>query len=284
MVDFRILVNEAAHPDFRTGCLHFAYNAIQQLPVWMVQGMPIRDEIQPVPSRHARFLRTILLVLFLLLATFYLLDGQCNFIFEAARRDLNQIETQVHEHFVLALLAFTLVYILLVALSLPVTAVLTILAGALFGRWVGAGVSSVAATAGAVLAFLGSRYLFHDRIERRWGQRLHKIQRGFDINGGYFLFMMRVVAVVPYFAINIGMGLTRIPTWKFTWVSWLGMLPVAFVYANGGTEIEQIQSPRDVLSPSLIGSLAALGIFPLAARTLVRWVLRWRRNQKALAA
>ena len=233
--------------------------------------METRAEIQPVPSRRATLLRCLVLVAVLtIIGGFYFLGGRHYFAFNYLRQNLDLLEAQVQENLLLAIVLFVAIYIALVALSLPVSAGLTILAGALFGRWLGTGVASISATIGATLAFLSSRYLFRDWIEQKWGHRLRPLQRGLERDGGYFLFILRIVAVVPYFLINLGMGLTRIRTWKFIWVSWFGMLPVGFLYANAGTEIRQIQSPKDVLSPSLIMSLAAVGLFPL----LVRFALR----------
>jgi uncharacterized membrane protein YdjX (TVP38/TMEM64 family) len=241
--------------------------------------MPVQDEIRPIPSRRSTLVRGGLFAFILLLiACFYLLGGQRYFVFDYLRQDLDRFENLVHEHFFFALILFAVVYVVLVALSLPATAGMTILAGALFGRWIGTGVSSIAATVGATMAFLSSRYLFRAWIENKYGRRLHALQCGIEKDGGYYLFIMRVVAVVPYFLINAGMGLTRIRTWKFVWISWLGILPVAFLYANAGTEIQEIQSAKDVLSPSLICSLAALGIFPLVVRTTVRRIMRLRRK------
>jgi len=248
--------------------------------------MPVQNETRPIPSRRSTLVRGgLFAIILLLIACFYLFGGQRYFVFDFLRQDLDRFENLVHEHFFVALILFAVVYILLVALSLPATAGMTILAGALFGRWLGTGVSSIASTAGATLAFLSSRYLFRSWIENKYGCRLQALQRGIEKDGGYYLFIMRVIAVVPYFLINAGMGLTRIRTWKFIWISWLGILPVALLYANAGTEIQEIQSPKDVLSPSLISSLAALGIFPLMVRTIMRRIMRLRRKpHSSLAA
>src|SRR5262245_40451433 len=233
--------------------------------------METRADIQSVPSRRATLLRCLVfLAVLMLIGGFYLLGGRRYLVFDYLRRNLDVLEARVQANLLLAIVLFTVIYIVLVALSLPVSAGLTILAGALFGRWLGTGVASFSATVGATLAFLSSRYLFRGWIDQKWGHRLKPLQRGLERDGGYYLFVMRIVAVVPYFLINLGMGVTRIRTWKFIWVSWLGMLPVGFLYANAGTEFRQIESPKDVLSPSLIVSLAAIGLFPL----LVRFALR----------
>src|SRR5262249_6745654 len=95
-------------------------------------------------------------------------------------------------------------------------------------------------------------------------------------DGGYYLFTLRLVPAVPFFLINLGMGLTPLRTWTFFWVSLLGMLPGTFVYVNVGEQLGAVAEPRDVLSLPVLASLALLGVVPLALRLLVRWATRTR--------
>src|SRR5262249_37441880 len=153
--------------------------------------------------------------------------------------------------------------------SLPVATIVSLLGGALFGRWLGTAVVLLAATLGATLAFLSSRYLLRGFVERRFGGRVEALNRGLDREGAYYLFFLRLVPVFPFFLINLGMGLTRFSTWTFFWVSLLGMLPGTFIYVNAGTALATIQSPAGILSPTVLISFALLGLFPLLLRKLV---------------
>ena len=64
------------------------------------------------------------------------------------------------------------------------------------------------------------------------------------------------------------MGLTRIPTRTFALVTWIGMLPATILYVNAGTDLGQIESPADVLTPRVMGTLLLLACLPVAARLL----------------
>src|SRR5690606_6156760 len=103
-----------------------------------------------------------------------------------------------------------------------------------------------------------------------------RINRGIDREGAYYLFAMRLVPIFPFFVLNLVMGLTRLRTWTFYWVSQLGMLPVTLVYVNAGTQLRRVSSLGDILSPGVAGSLVLLGVFPLIARRLAG-MLRARR-------
>jgi uncharacterized membrane protein YdjX (TVP38/TMEM64 family) len=161
-----------------------------------------------------------------------------------------------------------------VTLFLPIAALMTVVAGALFGFWKGVLISSFAAAAGALLGFWLSRFILHDLVQRHLGGRLAAFNEGVAKDGGFYLFSLRLVPVVPFFAINLAMGLTPMRTFTFYWVTQLGMLAGLIVYANAGTQLAEVDQLSDVLSPGLIGSLILLGVFPLVARKLLGLVRR----------
>jgi pyruvate/2-oxoglutarate dehydrogenase complex dihydrolipoamide dehydrogenase (E3) component len=125
---------------------------------------------------------------------------------------------------------------------------------------------SFASTLGATLAFLASRFVWRGAVEARFGQRLAFLQAGVDRDGAFYLFTLRLIPVVPFVLINLLMGLTRMKTWTFCWVSQLGMLAGTAVYVNAGTQLGQLDSVQGILSPALWGSFVLLGLFPLLAR------------------
>lgn len=174
-------------------------------------------------------------------------------------------------------------YVAVAALSLPGAAVMTLAAGALFGLGWGTLLVSFASTIGATCAFLASRWLLGSWVEQRFGERLSAFNDGMARDGGLYLFTLRLVPVVPFFVVNLAMGLTRIRTLTFYWVSQVGMLAGTLVYVNAGTQLARIDSLSGILSPGLLGSLALLGVFPLAARKATDGVrarkvyARWRR-------
>ena len=176
-------------------------------------------------------------------------------------------------------LAFFAVYVLITALSLPGAAIMTLAAGASFGLVWGTIVVSVASTLGATLAMLAARYLLRDTIEKRFGPRLAEVNKGMEKEGGLYLFTLRLVPLIPFFALNLLMGLTKMKTWTFFWVSQLGMLAGTVAYVNAGTEIAKITSLRSVLSPGLIGSFVLLGLLPL----VVKKVLDYFKRRKVYA-
>lgn len=168
-----------------------------------------------------------------------------------------------------------LIYVVVTGLSLPGAAVLTLLYGWYFGLAPGVILVSFASTMGATLAFLLSRFLFRDAIQRRFGDRLTKFNESLEREGPFFLFTLRLIPAVPFFVINAVMGLTPIRTRTFWWVSQLGMLAGTFVFVYAGSRVPALQTLADkginaVFTPSqfsqIILALVLLGLFPLIAR------------------
>lgn len=104
--------------------------------------------------------------------------------------------------------AYFAIYVLVTALSFPGAVILTLAGGAIFGVWWGTLIVSFASSVGACLAFLASRFVLRDSVEARFGQRLAEFNRGVEKEGAFYLFTLRLVPLVPFFVINLLMGLT----------------------------------------------------------------------------
>ena len=179
------------------------------------------------------------------------------------------IDAFYREHPLMVLGAYFVAYVAVTGLSLPGAAIMTLAGGAVFGLLWGTVVVSFASTLGATVAFIVSRYILRDGIQRRYGDRLKTINAGVERDGGFYLFTMRLVPAFPFFIINLVMGLTPMRTITFALVSQLGMLPGTIVYVNAGTQLGRIESLQGILSPALIGSFVLLGVFPLVAKWVV---------------
>ncbi|MGE0387008.1 MAG: FAD-dependent oxidoreductase [Gammaproteobacteria bacterium] len=167
-------------------------------------------------------------------------------------------------------------YVAVAAASIPGAAVMTVGAGAVFGFWWGLLIVSFASSVGATLAFAASRYLLKDAVTRRFGARLREVQAAFEREGAAYLFFLRLVPVVPFFIVNLLMGLTRMRASAFYAVSQAGMLAGTAVYVNAGTQLANLEGLSGIVSPALMASFALLGAFPLAAR---RFMWRWQRRR-----
>jgi uncharacterized membrane protein YdjX (TVP38/TMEM64 family) len=163
-----------------------------------------------------------------------------------------------------AAVIFTALYALGSALALPGLAALTLVGGFLFGPWLATLYVNLGATTGATLAFLGSRYLFRDLAETRFGAKLQLIQHGFQRNAASYLLTLRLIPLVPFFLLNVVSGLTHIPLRTYVLITSVGILPGSFVYAFAGRQLGSIRSLSDVASPGVVAAFVMLGLLALA--------------------
>lgn len=213
----------------------------------------------------------IILFLMLVIAVglFFGLDLGQYLTLEYVKSQQAAIDHYRQAHPLITVLVFFFIYVAVTGLSLPGAALMTLVAGAIFGLGLGTLIVSFASTIGATLAFLVSRWLLRDMVQQRFGDKLKAANRGIEKDGAFYLFTLRLVPAFPFFVINLVMGLTPLRTWTYYWVSQLGMLAGTLVYVNAGTQLAQLESMSGILSPGLIASFTLLGLFPLLAKKAV---------------
>ncbi|HDZ8828931.1 TPA: FAD-dependent oxidoreductase [Aeromonas dhakensis] len=181
-----------------------------------------------------------------------------------------ELAALVERHFGAAALLFVAVYVVSTALSLPGASLLTLAGSAVFGVAWGLLLVSFASSIGATLAFLSARFLLRDWVERRFGDKLASLQAGMKKEGALYLLSLRLIPIFPFFLVNLLMGLTPIRVSTYYWVSQLGMLPGTFVYVLAGSELANLTSTGNILSPGLMLALTLLGLMPMLLKGLQR--------------
>ena len=216
----------------------------------------------------------LLLVMGSLVGAFFVFDLDAYLSLSRLQAHQVQASAWVQAHFGQAALLFTLLYVATTALSLPGAALLTLGGSALFGVGWGLLLVSFASTLGATLAFLSARFLLHDWVSRRFGDKLATFEAGMAKDGAFYLLSLRLIPLFPFFLVNLLMGLTPIRVSTYYWVSQLGMLPGTFVYVLAGSELATLTSTGKILSPGLVAALSLLGLMP--------WLMRWLQRRLAL--
>jgi uncharacterized membrane protein YdjX (TVP38/TMEM64 family) len=179
-------------------------------------------------------------------------------------RDLLQYLVETRP--VLCAAGFFLLCVVATAACFPAAPVLGITAGALFGLWPGLLLVLVASSIGSTIAFLDSRYLLREWVKRRFARRIGPIDRGMERHGALYLLMLRFNPIVPYWLVNLAMGVTAIGLKTYVALTPAGLMPATFLYVNAGTQLATIDSARDVFSPGVLLALLLLSLFPLVVR------------------
>jgi uncharacterized membrane protein YdjX (TVP38/TMEM64 family) len=205
----------------------------------------------------------ILIAVALLASLFFYFDLGRFITLEALKDNRKQLAAFYDTHRFVTVAMFMALYVVQTALSLPGAAVLSLAAGAIFGAIMGTVYANLAATIGATLAFLATRYLFQDTVQRKFGERLEKVNRELEARGVNYLLFLRLVPLFPFFLINLAAGLTRLPLRTFVIGTMVGIIPGGFVYCNAGASLSTITSLGEIASPRVLGSFALLGLFAL---------------------
>ena len=217
---------------------------------------------------------------------FFAAGGQRYFSFENLKAQQAALEAWREAYPWQSGLVFFAVYVAFTSLSLPAASLLTLLAGAIFGLGRGVLIVSFASAIGATLAMLAARFVLRDWVQERFRAQLQGVNRGVEKEGAFYLFTLRLIPAVPFFLINLAMGLTPIRVWTYYWVSQVAMFPATVLYVNAGTQLARLDSLRDILSWQLIGAFVLLGLFPLAAKRVVDFVAarrvyaRWTKPRR----
>lgn len=150
------------------------------------------------------------------------------------------LQAFVHDHMAKAIAIFMAAYALVVALSFPVAALLTVLGGFLFGQIVGGVIVVVAATIGATVIFLAAKRALGDPLAGRSGRILDRMREGFRDNALSYMLFLRLVPAFPFTLVNIAPAFLGVPLRTYVIGTFFGIIPGTFAYAFVGGGLDSI--------------------------------------------
>jgi len=232
-------------------------------------------------------------VVMLAMAFVFIMGWHRELSLETLVRHHAAVDDLVTAHYPVALLAFVVLYITAVALSVPGAVFLTIAGGILFGAVVGGLAAIIGATIGATFVFLIARTACGESLVRRAGPRAMKIADGFRADAFSYLLFLRLVPVFPFWLVNLAPALVGVPLGTFVAATALGIVPGTFAYALVGAGLGSVVLAQEDLynacleagrsdcrldfdmtaavTPELLAAIAALGVvalIPIAVRRL----------------
>jgi len=216
------------------------------------------------PLGRQKLLRA-LVILTIAIGFFFLLQSGLAEELELQRLQarLSGLQAEYSRQPVLISALFFAAYVICTAFSIPGALLLTLLSGAIFGVVIGSVLVSFASTIGATLSFLVARFLLRDWITKKWGQRLRSLDQEIQKNGELHLLTLRLIPAIPFFLVNLLMGLTPIRTKKFFLFSQIGMFPATVVYVFAGQEFAKLNSLSGLLSTGALLALSGLALLPI---------------------
>lgn len=182
---------------------------------------------------------------------------------ENVQKNADKLLQFSNQNYVLSVLAYVVIYIMVTGFSLPGATVLTLSGGFLYKALLAAVYVNVAATTGALLAFIFARYVAGQWLQEKYAEKLAKFNKEFENNGARYLLTMRFIPIFPFFLINIFAGLTKVPIRTFIWTTSVGIFPGSLIYAYAGQQLRIIKDIGDIFSAKVLGAFLLLAGFTL---------------------
>jgi uncharacterized membrane protein YdjX (TVP38/TMEM64 family) len=151
----------------------------------------------------------------------------------------------VADHYLLTLLGLTLLFALLTASIIPGVVFVTVVAGYLYGTWVGGVATALGATLGALIVYGAGRSALGEALRARARAKPGLMQRicdGVDQNTFRYVLVSRLVVTVPFHLINIAAGIVSAPLKPYALATFVGLLPAHFIYCWIGDGLNDILS------------------------------------------
>ncbi len=183
---------------------------------------------------------------------------------DAMKENRAYLEAAVQAHYFRSVLIFIAIYIAVIATAMPGVPPLTMIGAFLFGFIPGGFYASIAATTGTTISFLIIRYVLSGVIRGKYAQKLERFNEKIASHGvaGYLL-TLQLIGLIPFFVINTLAALADVPFKTFLWTTYVGSLPILFIYAFAGRQLSLVESIRDIFSPSIIVLLVFLILLTL---------------------
>lgn len=214
-----------------------------------------------VNNHKYKIFTTILFVLFILALRYF---GVGKYIsLERIQENKRYLMQMVSQHYIFAVLIYLLIFTVASFLSIPITIILNLVAGFLFGAVTGAVYVNIGTVLGSTISFLMFRYLLGDFVRERYAEKLKAFNAHIKKHGYRYLLSMQIFPATPTFFINTLAGLTPVSLWTFVWTTSLGIVPGSFVYTFSGQQLSKIESTADILSWQIIVALVLLGLLSL---------------------
>lgn len=210
------------------------------------------------------------LVILLALVAFFALDLDRYFSLDALEEHRDSLRAFVQDHRLAALIAFIATYVAATSISVPGASILTIFGGFLFGLWLGTAAVVTGATLGATVIFLITRTAFGDVLRSRASGFIKRMEEGFREDAFAYLFTLRMIPVVPFWALNIVPGVLGVKLRDYVLATFLGIIPATFVYVSIGNGIDAVFEAGErptlsgvLLKPEIILPIAGLVLLAL---------------------
>jgi uncharacterized membrane protein YdjX (TVP38/TMEM64 family) len=179
----------------------------------------------------------------------------------------------------LSAIAFVIAFAAILTIGIPGGNILMLSSGMLFGTFLGGALSVTGGVLAAFTTYSVIRTAFGNWLDKRVGEQRNSV-RYFVQHGNFLLLVLpRFIPVIPFFVLNVGLAAAGVPKKSYMLSTFLGLIPIAFIFASIGSEISNASNLSGMRASSLLlspGLYVPLGLLILL--TLAGWL--WSRSHQ----
>lgn len=172
----------------------------------------------------------------------------------------------VQKNYLISSIVFCFILGISTICFIPITVLLTVVGGFLFGTYAGTLLSVLSVTIGACIIFFIVRNFVGKKIQKKYASKLTVFNKELKKYGGYYILALHLLPVASVFIISLGAGLSQISLNIFFLVTALGILPGTAIYAFAGQQLQELESLSQLESSQLLVALTGLALLVLLVR------------------
>ncbi len=162
----------------------------------------------------------------------------------------------------------TVFWVLMAGFGSPVA----LLAGFIFGKWLGVIIVIVGMSLGATGLYIFGNYFFKDLIKKKFLFKFKKLELKFKQSEFVYLLIYRFIGGIPFALSNVLPCIFNVKITNFFWATLIGIAPQIFLVASIGSGLEKIIE-QNLEAPSALDLIYSPDIYvPVLAFMLLVFV------------
>nr|ACE87323.1 transmembrane protein 41A protein [synthetic construct] len=192
----------------------------------------------------------------------------------AELRELSEVLREYRkEHQAYVFLLFCGAYLYKQGFAIPGSSLLNVLAGALFGPWLGLLLCCVLTSVGATCCYLLSSIFGKQLVVSYFPDKVALLQRKVEENRNslfFFLLFLRLFPMTPNWFLNLSAPILNIPIVQFFFSVLIGLIPYNFICVQTGSILSTLTSLDALFSWDTVFKLLAIAMVALIPGTLIK--------------
>jgi len=150
----------------------------------------------------------------------------------------------------------TIIWVFAAGFGSPVA----LLAGFIFGKWIGSLIVLIGLSIGATLLYLFANYFFKNLIKEKFLIKFQNLEEKFKKSEFIYLLIYRFIGGIPFAISNVLPCIFNVKTKNFFWATFIGILPQIFLICSLGSGLQKLID-QNLEAPSMMELISSKDIY-----------------------